>query len=70
MHEPIIIILDTNITAPEPISTVYFINPSHQSVCLYILLGNGSLNTFPRQQGIVGGGVFYVVRLVSKERGG
>jgi hypothetical protein len=22
--------------APEPISTVYFINPSHQSVCLYV----------------------------------
>jgi hypothetical protein len=24
------------ITAPEPISTAYFINPSHQSVCLYV----------------------------------
>jgi hypothetical protein len=23
------------ITAPQPISTAYFINPSHQSVCLY-----------------------------------
>jgi hypothetical protein len=22
--------------APEPISTVYFINPSQQSVCLYV----------------------------------
>jgi hypothetical protein len=22
--------------APEPISTAYFINPSHQSVCLYV----------------------------------
>jgi hypothetical protein len=32
--------------APEPISTLYFINPSHQSACLYVwvplsLLGNG-----------------------------
>jgi hypothetical protein len=24
--------------APEPISTAYFINPSHQSVCLYVNL--------------------------------
>jgi hypothetical protein len=24
------------ITAPEPISTAYFVNPSHQSVCLYV----------------------------------
>jgi hypothetical protein len=26
------------IMAPEPISTEYFINPSHQSVCLYVYL--------------------------------
>jgi hypothetical protein len=37
--------------APEPISTAYFINPSHHSVCLYVyirlsLLGNGSIDTF------------------------
>jgi hypothetical protein len=24
------------IVAPEPTSTAYFINPSHQSVCLYV----------------------------------
>jgi hypothetical protein len=24
------------IMTPEPISTAYFINPSHQSVCLYV----------------------------------
>jgi hypothetical protein len=28
--------LRTYIMAPEPISTAYFINPSHQSVCLYV----------------------------------
>jgi hypothetical protein len=28
--------LGTYIMAPEPISTVYFINPCHQSVCLYV----------------------------------
>jgi hypothetical protein len=54
------------IMAPEPISTVYFINPSHQSFCLYVyslsllgnclvkislsLLGNGSVKTLPRQR--------------------
>jgi hypothetical protein len=33
------------IMAPEPISAAYFINPSHQSVCLHVyplsLLGKG-----------------------------
>jgi hypothetical protein len=105
--------------APEPISTAYFINPSHQSVCLYVhpsivarqklgkhvpaetyirnnrrivrgvvfytvrvvskkilwvclripllLLGNGSVNTFPGQRKIVGSMVFYAVHFVSKE---
>jgi hypothetical protein len=37
------------IMAPEPVSTAYIINLSHQSVCLYVyslpLLGNESLNT-------------------------
>jgi hypothetical protein len=28
--------LGTYITAPEPISTPYLKNPSHQSVCLYV----------------------------------
>jgi hypothetical protein len=41
------------ITGPEPISTAYFINPSHQNVCLHVyplpLLGNGSIDTFTRQ---------------------
>jgi hypothetical protein len=39
-------------------------------VCLCIpllLLGNGSVNTFPQQRGIVGGVVFYSVRVVSNE---
>jgi hypothetical protein len=39
-------------------------------VCLCIplsLLGNGSVNTFPRQRKIVGRVVFYTVRVVSKE---
>jgi hypothetical protein len=35
MPEPIFMKLSMYIIAPEPISTVYFINPSHQSVCLY-----------------------------------
>jgi hypothetical protein len=34
--EPVIRKLSTCIMAPEPISTAYFINPSHQSVCLYV----------------------------------
>jgi hypothetical protein len=35
MPEPIFIKFDMYIMAPEPISTAYFINPSHYSVCLY-----------------------------------
>jgi hypothetical protein len=41
-------------------------------VCLCILLsllGNGSVNTFQRQRRIVGGIVFYAVRVLSKEGG-
>jgi hypothetical protein len=41
------------IMASEPISTAYFINPSHQSVYVYVyplsLLGNGSVKTLSRQ---------------------
>jgi hypothetical protein len=52
MPEPVVMKLGVYIIASEPISTAYFINPSHQSVCLYVysplsLLGNGSVNTFP-----------------------
>jgi hypothetical protein len=41
--------------APEPVSTAYFMNPSHQSVCLYVylrvsLLGNDSVDEFPWQR--------------------
>jgi hypothetical protein len=68
--------LGTYITALEPVSTAYFINPSHQSVYLYVyplsLIGNGSVNTFPRQRmhariRIFGRVVFCAARVVSKE---
>jgi hypothetical protein len=36
MPEPIFMKLGTYIPAPEPISTLYLKNPSHQSVCLYV----------------------------------
>jgi hypothetical protein len=36
MLEPIFMKPSTYIMPPEPISTAYFINPSHQSVCLYV----------------------------------
>jgi hypothetical protein len=36
------------IMAPEPISVAYFINPSHQSMCLCVsLLGKGSVKFIP-----------------------
>jgi hypothetical protein len=36
MAEPVFMELGMYIMAPEPISTAYFINPSHQYVCLYV----------------------------------
>jgi hypothetical protein len=46
--EPIFIRPAINIMVAEPVSTAYFISPSHQSVCLCVfllsLLGNGSVN--------------------------
>jgi hypothetical protein len=46
--------LSIYVTATEPISVSYFINLSHQSVCLYVyprisLLGDGSVDIFPGQ---------------------
>jgi hypothetical protein len=38
MSEPNFMKLGMYIMAPEPISTAYFINPSHQFVCLYVSL--------------------------------
>jgi hypothetical protein len=52
--EPVFMKLVMYIVTPESISVAYFINPSHQSVCLYVyplsLLGNGSVKTLPLQQ--------------------
>jgi hypothetical protein len=61
--------------SPEPISTAYFINPSHQSLCLHdsplLLLGNGSIknlyrgNEYTRNNKIIlGRVVFYAFRVV------
>jgi hypothetical protein len=36
MSEPILMKLGMYIRAPERISTAHFVNPSHQSVCLYV----------------------------------
>jgi hypothetical protein len=36
MPEPLFMKLGMYIMAPEPISTAYFVIPSHQSVCLYV----------------------------------
>jgi hypothetical protein len=63
--------------APETISAAYFINPSHQSMCLYVyplsLLGNGSVKLYRgkeytcRNRSIVGL-IFCAVRVVSDLR--
>jgi hypothetical protein len=59
------------IMAPEPIPTTYFINPSHQSVCLHVyppLIASQRLcKEYIRNNRFVGGVVFYAVRVVSIE---
>jgi hypothetical protein len=77
MPEPIFLKLGMYIIAPESISTAYFINPSHQTVCLYVYppivarqrLGkNVTAATNKRNnRRIVGRVVFCMVRVVSKE---
>jgi hypothetical protein len=62
---------------PEPISTAYFISPSHRPVCPYVYLlivarqRLGSHVPEPtntrNSRIIVGGIVFYVVHVMSKE---
>jgi hypothetical protein len=55
MPEPIFMKLDMYIMAPEPFSMLYCINPIYQSLCLLyvyplvLLLGSGSIDTFPWQ---------------------
>jgi hypothetical protein len=76
IHEPVFMKLGKYITTPEPISTAYFINPSHQSVCMYISptvarqrLGKhvpSAMNTRKNRK-IVGHVIFYAVHTVSKE---
>jgi hypothetical protein len=38
LSEPIFMKLGMNIMAPEPISMAYFIDPFHQSGCLYMYI--------------------------------
>jgi hypothetical protein len=49
--EPILMKAGTYVNTFEPISTTYFMNPSHQSACLHVypppLLINGSVKTLP-----------------------
>jgi hypothetical protein len=69
--------LDIYVVAPEPISTTYFVNPSHQSVCLYVYssivagqrLGKTvtAATNIHNNRRIVGRVGFNTVRVVSKE---
>jgi hypothetical protein len=73
MPEPIFMQLYMYIMPPEPISTAYSINPSHQSVCLYVyplIVARKRLSkNIPAETNrrIVGGVAFYTVCVVSKE---
>jgi hypothetical protein len=76
MPESIFMKLGMYIMVPEPIWTAYFINPSHQSVCLYVYppitrqqLSKQvpmTMNTRNNRR-TVGHIVFCTVRVISKE---
>jgi hypothetical protein len=55
------------IMLPEPILTAYFINPSHRSVCLYLLCKNVPAATNTHNRRIAWRVVFYAVHVVWKE---
>jgi hypothetical protein len=78
MPEPVIMKLGTYIMASEPISTAHFLNPSYQSVYLYVYphvvarqrLGKdyrGNENTRSNRR-IVDRVVLYAVHVVSKTK--
>jgi hypothetical protein len=46
MAEPSFVKLGMNIMATKPISTACFINPSHQSMCLYAYTSLGARHWF------------------------
>jgi hypothetical protein len=69
--------LGTCITAPEPISAMYFVNPYHRSVCLYVYLPIvaryrlskhiPAVTNTRNNRRIVGDVVVYAARIVTKE---
>jgi hypothetical protein len=73
--QPILMKAAMYIMAPEPISTAYYINPSHQSVCLYMYVDRQRLgkkiycgNEYTRNnKRIVTCIVFNAIRVVWKE---
>jgi hypothetical protein len=74
--EPVVMKLRTNNMASDPISTAYFIDPSQQSVCLYVYhpvvarhrLGKHVPTTLvSRNNRIFGRVAFYAVLIVSDE---
>jgi hypothetical protein len=73
MLEPIFMKIGMYIMAPEPIWTAYFANASHQSVCMCMLLGNGSGNLYrcneytSKIEELLDTFVFSAVRVLSKE---
>jgi hypothetical protein len=78
MPEPVFMKLGMYTMAPESTSTAHFINPSHQSVCLYVYtpivarqrMGinvTGATNTQANSRRIVRRVLFYAFHVVSKE---
>jgi hypothetical protein len=67
MPDSIFMQLGMYIMAPEPISTAYFINPSHEFLYMWNSVKRCRGNEYTFNKTIVGSVVFYAVRVVSME---
>jgi hypothetical protein len=77
MPEHMFMKLGMYIVAPELISAAYFINPSHQSVCLYVypstfarqgLSKNVNMATNTHNRRIVGSSIFCMIHISKESR--
>jgi hypothetical protein len=60
--------LDEYVTAPEPISMAYFINPSQQSVCLLIIARQCLAKHVPMTIVELLDIIFYAIHLISRKK--
>jgi hypothetical protein len=66
MPEPILMKLEMYIMEIQPILNAYFINPNHQSMCLYVIPGYRGNEYISNSKRIIGRVTFCAVRVALK----